>query len=316
MNNKYLLSSCFSMLLLFFATAQDTDFDIGVEAYADEDYHKAVMYFSKVIENQTDQNDWYIENAYYNIGLAHHQLGNYYKAIKILTTFIKINPKDPKGYFARANAYLYIQEYKNAEIDNIRAIQFDSKNSDSYYNLGICYDNLGDSNLAIEQYSKAIELSPYWNDNYYYNRALCYVDVKEYEKAKSDYDEAININNQDANYFWGRGFMSYTLKYYDASIEDYSEAIKLDSTTSSLFYNRGISYYEINFFDEAILDFQKVDSTSDYYIDANWYIVLCNEELQNFDDALEYYEDVENLDSNYSYLKKIKKKKLITNIND
>ena len=39
-----------------------------------------------------------------------------------------------------------------------RVIQIDSINANAYFNRGCCYDSLGDLNLAISDYSVALEL--------------------------------------------------------------------------------------------------------------------------------------------------------------
>lgn len=48
--------------------------------------------------------------------------------------------------------------YNDAISDYSKTIEIDPRNAYAYYNRGISYDKMGDYNLAIKDFARAIEL--------------------------------------------------------------------------------------------------------------------------------------------------------------
>ena len=63
-----------------------------------------------------------------------------------------------------------------------------------YYNRGLAHSKRGELELAIEDYSKAIELKPNYADAYY-NRGGAWLRLGERDKAKVDLETARNLGN-------------------------------------------------------------------------------------------------------------------------
>ena len=78
----------------------------------------------------------------------------------------------------------------------------------TYYNRGLVHAKNGELKLAIENYTKAIELKPDYADAYY-RRSKMWLHLGEVEKAKSDMKTAssIGINSATA--------LDETLRNYD-----------------------------------------------------------------------------------------------------
>ena len=68
----------------------------------------------------------------------------------------------------------------------------------SYFNRGDTYDKLGQYQLAIEDFNKAISLKPDYA-NAYYNRGIAYVKLGQYQLAIEDYNKAISLKPDYAN---------------------------------------------------------------------------------------------------------------------
>ncbi len=71
--------------------------------------------------------------------------------------------------------------------------------AEKYLNSGLENSKKGKVDIAIENYTKAIELKPDYADAYYY-RSKAWLQVREVEKAKSDMVKAseIGINSKTA----------------------------------------------------------------------------------------------------------------------
>lgn len=72
--------------------------------------------------------------------------------------------------------------------------------AETYYNLGLAHNKKGELELAIKNYTKAIELKPDYADAFY-NRSKTWLRLGETEKAKSDMAAAssIGINSTTAS---------------------------------------------------------------------------------------------------------------------
>ena len=100
-------------------------------------------------------------------------------------------------YNSRGNTYYDQGKYDLAIADYTRAIQLNPKYNVAYNNRGYAYNNQGKYDLAIADYTKAIQLDP--ERAYYYNiRGAIYEKQKEYEKALDDYDIAISLGSKKA----------------------------------------------------------------------------------------------------------------------
>ena len=67
--------------------------------------------------------------------------------------------------------------------------------AEDYINLGLAHSRKGEFELAIKDYSKAIELKPNYADAYYY-RGGAFLRLGEREKAESDLTTARNMGNE------------------------------------------------------------------------------------------------------------------------
>lgn len=70
------------------------------------------------------------------------------------------------------------------------------KSAFGYFFKGIAMDELGEYEIAIVNYSKAIEYEPNYAENFQ-NRGLAYYHNKDYDNAISDYKKALELNPND-----------------------------------------------------------------------------------------------------------------------
>jgi len=120
-------------------------------------------------------------------------------------------------------------------------IKENPNNADAFYNRGVVYASKGDFNLAIIDYTRALQINPNHGDAFY-NRGLSYVKKERYEEAEKDFDSAIRLAPDSADAYCNRGNVRYQLGKFDAAIEDYTSAIQIDPEDADLYYNRSIVY--------------------------------------------------------------------------
>ncbi len=120
-------------------------------------------------------------------------------------------------------------DYQGALADYDRAIQFNPKNANAYYNRGLLKaTKLQDYQGALADYDRSIKLKP-TNDEAYNNRGNLKVEsLKDYQGALLDYNRAIELRSQNANAYYNRGVLKYTfLTDRPGGIADLQQAAKL-----------------------------------------------------------------------------------------
>ena len=105
-----------------------------------------------------------------------------------------------------------------------------------YNNRGIAYMNKGDYDLAIADYSKAIDIIPGFAEAYN-NRGIAYFNRGYFDQAIADYSKAIYINPMCAHTYYHRGYVYYNKGDYDRAIADYSKSLEIDPEVKTVFYN-------------------------------------------------------------------------------
>jgi tetratricopeptide (TPR) repeat protein len=119
------------------------------------------------------------------------------------------------------------------------AIQRNPGDANAYYKRGVRYDELGEPDKAIADYTEAIRLK---DARGYSNRAAAYQKKREYDKAIADYTEVIAINTKSdpdpglvllragvaARAYCGRGACYDAKGEPDKAIADYKEADQRD----------------------------------------------------------------------------------------
>lgn len=86
--------------------------------------------------------------------------------------------------------------------------------------------------LAIEQFTKAIDASPSPNHVLYSNRSACYASLKNFSKALEDAQECVLINPSWAKGYNRVGAAQYGLGNFDDAKKAYSTALELDSANA------------------------------------------------------------------------------------
>ena len=72
-----------------------------------------------------------------------------------------------------------------------------------------------------------IQLYP--NDSqYYFDRAKHYVDLARQDLAVPDYSKAIELDPENVFYYWERGRAYWVMNQYQKSLNDYDKAIELE----------------------------------------------------------------------------------------
>ena len=94
----------------------------------------------------------------------------------------------------------------------------------------------------------------------YNNRTTADVNMGEYQLAIDDYNKAITVKPDYADAYKNREFVYFKLGKQH-SLEDYNEAIRLRPNDADVFNNRGVVYAKRGQYQRAIEDYTKGDQS-------------------------------------------------------
>lgn len=192
---------------------------LAVALTAMKKHKEACDAFDKAkVLNPKDKMTWRFSST------AHALIGDVQGALKDLTMYIKLSPRDPDGYISRAG---YYQELKMPD-------------------------------KALADYEQAIKLEPHQYP-FRMRRAAYLVKIGKHKEAVDDYTAAIKLNDVDEDLYLRRGNEYVILKQYDKALADFTEAIELSSNYEVAYRARARLYTVLGKGELAAKDRAKAD---------------------------------------------------------
>ncbi|KAM5243495.1 tetratricopeptide repeat protein 6 [Hipposideros larvatus] len=221
---------------------------------------------------------------------------NHDKAIQVLDG-ITLNKPEITMYTLLAKAQMKAKRNKEAVIMFKKALEvfaYSQKGPhaieasvDCLYNLGLCYMEEGNLQMAFDSFTKAVKANPNFAAGFY-QRGLCKVKLQKessildfnraitldpkyyeaylsrvafygmkgrYSKAILNCNEAIKIYPQSVRAYLYRGILKYSNKAYKLAIADLTTAINMHKNNYIAFYNRALCYTKISELRMALTDY-------------------------------------------------------------
>ena len=225
----------------------------GYAAKDRRDFKKAIEAYSRAIELNPKN-----AMAYYARALVSNDSK---RAIQDYYKLLEIEPKDSGGHLLRAWTYKELEKDDLALREFGKAIERASgikEKAEAYNDRGRYYSAIKeDENLAVQDFSKAIELDPK-DGSLYINRGHSYWVLRENDLALLDFNKAIELDPKNASAYGARAWFFKNDKP-ELAIADFSKAIELDRDESPSFYFRRAQVYgALQNYDLAIRDYSKM----------------------------------------------------------
>jgi len=177
------------------------------------------------------------------------------------------SPKKARPYLNRGIFYDNHGQRNKAIADYSRTIEIDSTYALAYSNRGAIYGETGQYDKAIADFSKAIKFEP--NNSFaVWNRGITYSLLQQWDKAIVDFSKSIEINPYTYDPYFNRGVAYGSLEQWDKAVADYSKAIEINQGHFKAYNNRGIIYYYRGQWDKAIADYTKALEINPNFADA------------------------------------------------
>jgi len=172
-------------------------YDAGMRMFAIARYPQAALLFDRAAAL-----DPTFADAVLMRGRANDYDGKIDRAIADFTHVLELRPNDTAALLARGRAWLDLKDYQSAIGDANRALGIDSRLAGGYNLRGVARRILGDPRGALEDFTRAVELSP-GTDNYF-QRGATYQLLGEHRLALADFNQMIAIQPDAAPAYFAR----------------------------------------------------------------------------------------------------------------
>ncbi len=129
------------------------DYNAAFSYYYSGKIDSSLYYLNKSLEINPEY-----ELAYEFLTEIYYETGKYNDAISYATKTIELNSSTVESYSYRAKSYYSLGKYDEAIEDYKQYYELSLENT-ALYNIGLCYEKLGENETAIEKYSEFLTYS-------------------------------------------------------------------------------------------------------------------------------------------------------------
>ena len=148
-------------------------------------------------------------------------------------------------------------DYRNSIEAYTKALEIDNNLFDAYFLRGAAYGRLSKYELAINDFTKALEIGPdSKKSTYFSSRGSYYFLTNQHQLAIQDLTEAIKLDPESLSSYLYRAASFSELQQYENAITDFTEAIRLRPGTAIFHVKRGDCYSESGQYDLALTDYR------------------------------------------------------------
>lgn len=246
-----------------FIIRADCRYELKDYKAAIDDFESALTYYSEYYSDNKEK-----AGIYYIMGRIKHELGRYSAAISDYNSALTYNYEETGYvYWNRGASYYATGKYKEADDDYIKAIDRISSGDDLsilYSNRGDCQVQLNNYETAYTLYARAITYNPK-NYNPYWQRGHYKSQKGKYEEALDDFNKAIEIireaaapanTNDLAILYRNKALMHKDLKQYDEALAAINKSAATDPNMAKTYRVRGDIYKAMKKYDKAKADYE------------------------------------------------------------
>lgn len=138
-----------------------------------------------------------------------------------------------QSHFEEALQYLEMalemSAAKETPNDREEQEQLNIERSKLLYCIAEAQYGLGEMDKAIEYYDAACELHPHGDHQTYFDRGYCHSKLRNHELAIEDFSKSIELKSDMAWSYFHRGWNHYYMHRLDEAIQDFQSALEIES---------------------------------------------------------------------------------------
>jgi tetratricopeptide (TPR) repeat protein len=212
---------------------------LGLQQLLQEDWERALVFFTESADRNPDNADTYFQVAYCNA-----KLGKYLEAVGFYKEAIRMKPRDEEAYTNLCGAYNMLGNFKEAIESCQQAIQIRWDVAGAHNNLAWSYHKLGRYTEAIESSQQAIKIKPDYALAHF-NLGNNYQALGRYSEAIASYKQAIRFNPDHAESHLNLGAAYHQTGKYEEAAESYKQSIRIKPDLVEAHLNLGMTYLRL-----------------------------------------------------------------------
>ena len=211
----------------FMALEGDYSLDALV-LYSSLDYAYAIGALSNLVSSDSENLIWL--SARIRVYIAQ---GDYNAALTDLDVLETVSEKSPFTLYQRAQCYQGIYEFQQ-QVDAMTALlaMMETEDADLYDMRGVAYRNTGNTDAALADFDKALQIAP-TSASALAERGWTKYMLKQDEAALKDFTTAITYAEPNAWLYVQRGSIYQSLGDSTKAKADFETALQLDSVSST-----------------------------------------------------------------------------------
>ncbi|HEU5459866.1 MAG TPA: trypsin-like peptidase domain-containing protein [Pyrinomonadaceae bacterium] len=231
----------------------------GLSFLSKDDCEKALVYFEKAVESDSNYAD-----AWAQAGFCNEKLGKHAEALEASKKAVNLRPS-AESYFNIGLASFYLKQYKESAEAYRQSIKLDPYNAaDAYFALGLVYRDWGKTEEEIQAYKQTIRLRPDYTVAYE-RLGSRYLKSKKFNEAVEVFRQLASMKPGDAMAPNNMGEAYLELNKLNEAAESFRQSIRLKPDYGKAYYNLGKALLALGNRDAALEQYTILTN-----IDPDW----------------------------------------------
>ncbi len=232
---------------------------LGIAYFLDRDYAKSIENFDSALAISQEEHLDFDIMCYKARALEYS--GDNKGAVDLYTSILELKPKDAKIYNERANQYRLLGNYELSIADYDKALELDSNNLKHYIGK---YITLKESNknaeaTAVLEQASSLEVN---DESDKFELAKVHYYQAKYDIAMNELNQCIQAGFTQGYYFVGE--INLIHGNYELAIENFNRYIEEGNVVSGILYNHMLTcYLQLEDFEQAKICLEKAKQFSD-----------------------------------------------------
>ncbi len=227
--------------------------------------------------------------------LEFYKQGKYKEAIDVFSTILEHDEGNAEVYNNMGLWYAKLNDFEQAEKAYKKSIELNRAIPQAYINLSDLYYKHHDLGSAIG----TLELGTYeMEDNLVLAHMLArvYLEDSRYDMAIVELEKVLDKEPENYDAYYDLGRVYFELGDYEDAISNFENVIEYKEDNEFLYYYLAQSYEGNNEIDKAISNYLKAITVNTKFAVAYKKLGILFMARNDFEDAIEYFEDYMNLD--------------------
>ena len=244
---------------------------------------------------QADKADEYLQAA-----RKLRKEGKCAEALPLLKKAIEVKPTLAAAHYELGWCHNEMQQYKEALPVLEKALTLDPTNFRIVYESGFAQYKLGKINEALLSFNRVLQMNVSFTKAYIARGDLYKDAQKNTNAALADFLKAFSLDSTEKKLHYRIGWCYNDLGKYNDALPYLQKAISFEEQNYLSHSELGFTLYSLNRVNEAVVQLQKANSLKAGFETTIYYLGMCFVRQQKKQEALQKYNELVQLNSNYA----------------